>query len=59
MVVSHHILCGYSISVIYKYDDIKNKHDVHRDKDCMRKFIWILKKACNGIINLEKMKIIT
>ena len=36
MVVSHHILCGYSISAIYKYDDIKNKQDVHTEI----KIVW-------------------
>ena len=36
--VSKHIPSGFSISTISSFRSTENKHDVYRDKDCMKKF---------------------
>ena len=43
------------------YNDIGNKHDVYRPKDCMNKFFWMLKKTWkeNNYIKKEKIKLLT
>ena len=33
-----HIPCGYSMSAIWGFDDIKIKYDFYREKGCMKKF---------------------
>ena len=40
--LSKHILSGYSMSTISSFKSIENKHDVYREKDCMKKLC-----ACN------------
>ena len=35
--VSEHIPSGFSLSTISLFKSLENKHDVYRDKDCMRK----------------------
>ena len=36
--VSKHIPSGFSMSTIYSFRSIENKHNVYRGKDCMKKF---------------------
>ena len=36
--VSEHIPSGFSISTIYSFRSIENKHDAYRGNDCMKKF---------------------
>ena len=36
--VSEHIPSGFSMSTIYSFRSIENKHDVYRGKDCIKKF---------------------
>ena len=36
--VSKHIPSGFSISTISSFRSTENKHDVYRDKDCIKKF---------------------
>ena len=36
--VSEHIPSGFSMSTIWSFKDIKNKHDVYRGKEYMKKF---------------------
>ena len=45
--VSEHIPSGFSISIISSFRMIENKHKVYRGKGCMKKVLWILKKAHN------------
>ena len=33
-----HISCGYSMSTIWVFDYIENKHTSYRRKECMKKF---------------------
>ena len=42
--VSEHIPSGFSMSTISLFRSIKNKHDVCRGKDCMKKFCEPLRK---------------
>ena len=41
--VGDHIPCGYSMSVIWTFNDIGNKHDIHEIKYCMKKFFESLR----------------
>ena len=42
---------------ISPFKSIENKHDVHKDKDCMKKFCESLREHKMKIINLKKKKI--
>ena len=42
--VNEHIPSGFSISRILPFTSIENKHDVYRDKDCMKKFCEFLRE---------------
>ena len=52
--VSEHISCGYSMSNIYAFDDINNKHDGCRSKDCIKAFCESLKELAMEINDFEK-----
>ena len=51
-----HIPCGYSMSIIWGFDHIENKHTLYRGKDCMKKFCDSLREHAKYIINFEKKK---
>ena len=36
--IGKHIPCEYSMSTIWGFDHIENKHSLYRGKDCMKKF---------------------
>ena len=36
--IGEHIPCGHSISTIWAFDHIENKHTLYRGKDCIKKF---------------------
>ena len=36
--IGEHIPCEYSMSTIWAFDHIENKHILYRGKDCMKKF---------------------
>ena len=42
--VSKHILSGFSMSTIYSFRSIENKHDVYRGKDSMKAFCESLRE---------------
>ena len=44
------------MSTISSFKSIGNKHDVYRDKDCMKKFCELLRKHAMKIINFKKKK---
>ena len=44
------------MSAIYSSRSIKNKHDVYRDKDCMKKFRDFFRKHTIKIINFKNKK---
>ena len=37
--LGEHIPCEYSMSTIWAFDDIENKHSLFHCKDCMKKFV--------------------
>ena len=41
--MGEHIPCGYSISTIWGFDHIEDKHTLYRGKDCMKKFCTSLR----------------
>ena len=41
--VGEHIPCGYSMSTIQTFDNIKNKHTLYRGEGCMEKFCTSLR----------------
>ena len=45
------------MSTISSVKSIENKHDVYRDKDCMKKFCESLRQHAMKIINFKKKKI--
>ena len=51
--VSQHIPSGFSMSTISSLRRIKNKHDVYRGKDCMKRFCECLREQAMKIISFE------
>ena len=39
--IGEHVPCGYSISTIWGFDHIENKHTLYSRKDCMRSFVLV------------------
>ena len=37
--VDEHFLSGFSMSTIFPFKSIANKHDMYRCKDCMKSFV--------------------
>ena len=54
---SEHILCGYSMSTNWAFDDIKNNHTLYCGKDCMKNFCESLREQVKIIIHFEKKKL--
>ena len=57
--VGEHIPSGYSMSTIWTFDGIENKHDVNRGEDCMKWFCEPLRDYAIKIINSEKKEMIS
>ena len=49
--ICEHIPCGYSISTIWAFGGIGNKHKVYRGEDCMKTFCESLRGHTMKIIN--------
>ena len=45
-----HIPCGCSMSTIWGFDHMNNKHSLYHGKDCMKKFCESLKEYATRII---------
>ena len=56
--INKHTPSGYSIFTSCSFDESKNKLNLYRGKDCMKKFCKDLKEHATRIINHEKKKII-
>ena len=57
--IVRHIYCGYSMTAIWTFDHIKNKHSLYRGKGCMKKFCETLREQPKNIIVFEKEKMLT
>ena len=52
--IGENIPCGYSMSTIWAFDHIENKHTLYREKDCMKKFFESLREHAKNIIDFEE-----
>ena len=50
--------CGYSMSTIWAFDHIENKHTLYCEEDCMKKFSDFLRKHTKNITAFEKKTMI-
>ena len=57
--IGEHIPCGYSISTIWAFNNIENKHTLYSGEDCMKKFSSSLREHAKNIIHFEKKKNVT
>ena len=51
-----HITFGYSMSAIWKFDNIGKRHSLYRAEDCIKKFYSSLAEHVANVINFEKKK---
>ena len=49
---------GYSISKIWAFDHIENKHTLYHRKDCIQKFCVSLREHAKNIIDFEKKNLL-
>ena len=49
--IGEHVHCGYSMSTIWAFDHIENKHTLCRGEDCMKKFCESLREHVKNIID--------
>ena len=47
------------MSAIWAFDNIENKHILHREKDCMKKFCESLREHAKNVTDFEKKKNVT
>ena len=47
--IVEHIPCGYSMSIIWEFGHMKNKHTLHRARDCVKKFRTSLREQAKHI----------
>ena len=47
--IGEHIPCGYSMSTLWAFDHIENKHTLCCRKDCMRKFCTSLREHATNV----------
>ena len=55
--IGEHIPCRYSMSTIWAFNHIENKHTLYRRKDCMKKFCESLREHVKHIIDFEKKNV--
>ena len=56
--LAEHVWCRYSISTIWVFNGIEDKHAVYRGEDCMKKFCEYLKEHAMKKNNFETKKMI-
>ena len=52
--LGEHIPFGYSMSTIWPFDHIKNKHTLYCGKDCMKKFCCSIREHATDLLIFEK-----
>ena len=55
--LSEHVPSGFSMSTIFSFRSIDNKHDVYRGNGCMKKICDSLREHAMKIINFKKKTI--
>ena len=53
--IREHIPCGYSMSTIWAFDNIENKHTLYRGEDCIKRFTTSLREHAKNITGLKKI----
>ena len=53
-----HIPCRYSMSTIWAFDHIENKHTLYSGEDCLKKFCTALRENATKLINFEKKRML-
>ena len=56
--IGEHIPCGYSMSIIWGFDHIENKHTLYCIKGYFKKFCTFLREHAKNIIDFEKRKLL-
>ena len=56
--IGKHITCGHSMSAIWTFNYIENKHTLYCREDCMKKFCEYLRDHVKNIIGIENEKIL-
>ena len=56
--IGEHVPCGYSMSAIWAFDHIENKHTLNRGEDCMQIFCESLTEHAKNIVDFEKKKML-
>ena len=51
-----HVRFGYSMSIIWGFNHVANKHTLYRIKGCIKKFCTSLSEHAKDIIDFEKRK---
>ena len=54
--IEKYIPCRYSMSTIWAFDHIENKHSLDHGEDCMNMFCTFLREHDKNVINFEKKK---
>ena len=56
--IGEHVPCGYSVSTIRAFYNIKNKHTLYHGEDYMKRFCISLREHVTNVINFEKKKML-
>ena len=52
--IGEHIPCRYSMSTVWAFDNVENKHTLYCGEDWMKKFCTSLREHATNVINFEK-----
>ena len=50
--IDEHVTCGFSISTVWEFDTIKNKHSLYCGEDCMKKLCSSPGEHATNVFNL-------
>ena len=56
--INEHIHYGCSMSTIWAFDSVENKHTFYRGKDCMKKFCTSFREYAKYVIDFQKKKML-
>ena len=51
-----YILCGYSTSIIWVFDNIENKYSLYRGEVCIKLFCSSLREHAANLLSFEKKR---
>ena len=49
--IGEHVLCGYSMSTIWAFDNIENRHTLYHGENCTKKFYSSLREHATNVIS--------